>query len=212
MPPAVPSGAARPADGVDARRAARERNREAVVDALLDLYGEGRLNPSADEVAERSGLSRRSLFRYFDSLDDLCRAAIERQHRRAAPLAELKDIGKGPLASRIQRLVAQRAALFDAIAPAARVGRLRAPYQPTVAEEIHKSRVLFRRQIERHFEPELRGLHPERRQETLAALDVLCSFESFEFLRTVQGLTLAQYQTTLRHAVTAIMEAAAGQT
>lgn len=212
MSPALSGGAAQLADGGNARRAARERNREAVVDALLDLYSEGKLNPSADEVAERSGVSRRSLFRYFDGLDDLCRAAIERQHRRAAPLAELKDIGKGPLASRIQRLVAQRAALFEVIAPAARVGRHRAPYQPMLAEQIHKSRVLFRRQIERHFEPELRGLDPERRRETLAALDVLCSFESFEFLRTVQGLTLTEYQTTLRLAVTAIMKTAASQT
>ena len=55
----------------DGRRASRERNRIAVVDALLDLYAEGNLRPGAGEVARRAGLSRRSVFRYFDDLDDL---------------------------------------------------------------------------------------------------------------------------------------------
>ena len=37
----------------DGRRARRDRNRDAVVDALLELYHEGRLDPSSDEIATR---------------------------------------------------------------------------------------------------------------------------------------------------------------
>ena len=50
-------------DTVDGRRVRRDRNRDAVVDALLTLYGEGNLEPGSAEIAERAGLSPRSLFR-----------------------------------------------------------------------------------------------------------------------------------------------------
>ena len=72
----------------DGRRQRRERNRDAVVDALLAIVADGDLAPSADAVAARAGLSTRSLFRYFDDVDDLCRAAIARQHERVAALLE----------------------------------------------------------------------------------------------------------------------------
>ena len=41
----------------DGRQLRRERNREAVVEALLDLYRDGNLQPSSEEIAARSGLS-----------------------------------------------------------------------------------------------------------------------------------------------------------
>jgi len=101
----------------DGRRAARERNRLAVVDALLDLYAEGNLRPDAQEVAERSGVSRRSVFRYFDDRDDLDRTAIERQQQRVWHLVEIAGVGEGPLEERIARIAEQRVALFHELGP-----------------------------------------------------------------------------------------------
>lgn len=196
----------RAGEKVDGRRASRERNRDAVVDALLDLYREGSVSPSADEVANRSGLSRRSLFRYFDDLDDLCRAAIARQTLRAGHLIVLKNMGEGSLANRITCLAAHRFELFEAIAPAARVGRLRAPYQSIVAQDIRKSRAVLRRQVEKHFAPEMDMMEPDHQRETLAAADVVCSFESFDLLREAQGLSGNEYQRTVRRVLTALLQ------
>ena len=41
-------------DTVDGRRVRRDRNRDAVVDALLTLYGEGNREPGSAEIAERA--------------------------------------------------------------------------------------------------------------------------------------------------------------
>ena len=71
----------------DGRTLRRERNRAAMVDAMLELYREGNLAPSSDAIAERAGLSPRSLFRYFEDIDDLVHAAITRQQQRIAPVA-----------------------------------------------------------------------------------------------------------------------------
>ena len=62
----------------DGRTARRDRNRELVLDAALELFREGHLEPTALQVAERSGLSPRSVFRYFEDTEALLRAAIAR--------------------------------------------------------------------------------------------------------------------------------------
>ena len=97
------------AEEVDGRRLRREQNREAVLDALVGLFTEGFYQPSANEIAERAGISPRSLFRYFDDVDDLNRAAIERQLAAARPQL---DIGIGPDAptkAKVERVVEARA-------------------------------------------------------------------------------------------------------
>lgn len=167
---------------VDGRRASRERNRLAVVDALLDLYAEGNLRPGADLVAERSGVSRRSVFRYFDDRDDLDRTAIERQQERVWHLVEIANVGEGPLDHRIASIVEQRVALFGALGPAARVARLRAPFSPVLAGQIQESRRLYALQVELQFAPELGALEPAARSEVLAAADAACSFELYDLL------------------------------
>ncbi len=70
---------------VDGRTMRRTRNRSAVITALLDMIREGDLHPGAAEIAERAGVSHRSIFRYFDDLDDLVRTAIDQAFVDAAP-------------------------------------------------------------------------------------------------------------------------------
>lgn len=199
-----PAAPAAPAT-TDGRRAGRERNRNAVADALLDLYQEGVISPGAQDVADRSGVSRRSLFRYFDDMDELCRVAIDRHSARVSHLFEIEDIGDGTLTARIDRLVRQRTQLFEAIAPVARIARLRAPFQPIIAEELARSAALLRAQLARHFARALDGLRPQSRKETLAAADVITSFEAFDLMRRVQGLTPDEVTAALRRSLAALL-------
>jgi len=189
---------------IDGRRASRDRNLNAVVDALLDLFHEGNLRPGADEIAARSGVSRRSVFRYFDALDALDQVAIERQQARVRHLVELPNARGGTLDDRIERLVRQRLRLFSEIAPVARVSRLRAPFHPVVARELEQSRAFLRRQAERQFEPELAALPRGERSATAAAIDVLTSFESYELLAQ-QHMSTRQAGDVMRYALRALL-------
>jgi AcrR family transcriptional regulator len=190
---------------IDGRRASRDRNLNAVVDALLDLFHEGNLRPGADEIAARSGVSRRSVFRYFDALDELDRIAIARQQARVAHLIEIAPGGEGTIAERIDRLVEQRMRLFAAIAPVARVSRLRAPFHPVVARELEQGRVFLRRQAERQFERELSSLGGGERAATAAALDVLTSFESYELLVGARRMSARQAGEAMRRGLRALL-------
>jgi AcrR family transcriptional regulator len=168
---------------MDGRRARREHNRAAVLDALAELYGEANYEPSAAEIAERAGLSPRSLFRYFDDVDDLNRATIDQQLARARPLLAVDVRPEDPTATKVERLVEARLRLYGAIAPAARAARICAWRHPVMAEQIGTTRSYLRHQLERLFAPELDTLGPDRAGAALAAMDALCSFEAVELLR-----------------------------
>ena len=191
---------------VDGRHAWRERNRLAVVDAILDLYAEGNLKPSVQEVADRSGVSRRSVFRYFDDLDDLDRTAIERQQSRVRHLVELPGIGEGTLRKRAESIAGQRVALYAAIAPAARVSRLRARFHSVIGREQAQSRKLLGRQVEKHFEPELAQLPSNRRKELFAAAEALLAFETYDLLSEHRALSNRAIESTLATALVALFD------
>lgn len=61
------------------------RSRRAICDACLDLVQEGVLQPGAEQVAERAGLSRRSIFYHFRDLAELYDAVVEAGMQRCAP-------------------------------------------------------------------------------------------------------------------------------
>jgi|SRR5215218_1028990 len=165
----------------DGRRQRRARNRDAVVDALLAIVANGDLAPSAEAIAARAGLSSRSLFRYFADVDDLCRAAIARQHERVAPLLERALDDDRTIAGRVRDVVTHRVELFDAMGGVGRLARLRAPFQPLIADELADVRRLLRQRMALALAPELTA------RDALDAADVLCSFEAYRLLRDDLG-------------------------
>jgi AcrR family transcriptional regulator len=199
-----PIGGSATADG---RRLRRDRNRDAVVRALLALYNEGNLDPSTEEIAARSGVSARSLFRYFDDVDDLSSAAIAQQQddvRHLLPIAAAPEL---PLAERIAAVVRQRAALFEGIESVAVVSRLRAPFQLVVADRLTEGRAFLRDQLATLFATELAALPPAVGTTRLAAADVVTSFEAWRLLRDDQRLSLAVASSAVRDSLSALFTA-----
>jgi AcrR family transcriptional regulator len=197
--------AVRAQGSLDGRHAWRERNRNAVVDALLDLYQEGIAAPSADDIASRSGVSRRSLFRYFDDMDELCRVAIDRQYNRVQHLFPIESFAEGSLDERLDALVSQRVRLFKAIAPVARIARSRAPLQPILQKQLRSDGARLRAQLERQFARELDLLDMTKRLRTLAAADVLTCFEAFDVLTSRQSLSLEEAAAVMRGGLASLL-------
>ena len=179
-------------DVEDGRRIRRDRNRDAVVDAMISLYDEGNLAPSADDISGRAGLSARSLFRYFEDIDDLCRAAITHQLQRVRPTLNVSAEHDDALSVRIAAVVDQRQRMFDAIGSVGHVSRLRAPFQPLVAAELRQARSFLRHQLERCFAAELAAMPEHMSTSVLAIADVVCSFEAYQLLRQDQQLSQAR--------------------
>jgi len=168
---------------IDGRRARRERGRAAVTNAVIELVFEGRLPPSAEEIAERANVSVTSVFRYFDTLDDLRRATTDVYFERYAHLFEIPSIGEGTVAERIEAFVASRVTLYETNAPMARFIRLRAPEQAEVDALVHRVRATRADQIRHHFDHELSRLTPAARDDAVMIIGTLTSFESWDQAR-----------------------------
>lgn len=185
----------------DGRRLRRERNRDLAVDALIDLLREGNLDPSTGDVAERAGLSARSLFRYFDDVQDLHRAAIERRAQVLVPIAERPIDRSAPPAARLAALVDLRLELFEEMGSVGRAARMREPFQEDVARHLRALRDFMRRQLVRVMAPEVEALGPDEREAIVTAADLLCSYEVLDLMQRGQGLSQAACREALVVAV-----------
>ena len=185
---------------VDGRHQRRVRNREAVVEAILGLLDDGLAQPTALDVSARSGVSMRSIFRLFDDMEALHRAAIERQTERlTALLVELPD--SGPLADRVEALVANRADVFESVSPVRRLANRLAATSPPIRAELARLGRFLRTQLALTFASELR-----RGDELLLdALDVATCWDTWERLRSAQGLSPAEARRTVTLTVTALL-------
>lgn len=183
---------------VDGRRARRDQNRESVVDALLELYREGDLQPSVSAVAERSGVSHRSVFRYFEDLEELYRVAIQRQYESLTEALRISEIGQGTLERRVDAIVEKRLELWDLAANVFRVGHMKAPVEPVLFENHQLNLARTHIQVERHFAPELDSMEPARREAVAEALVVAVAMETMEMLRFTRELSREQAGETMR--------------
>ena len=180
----------------DGRTARRNRNRLAVLDAVIQLFSE-EIEPSPEEVAVRSGLSPRSVYRYFEDRDALLRAAIARQLELLYPLQLVPALGEGTREERIERLVSARLRLYLAVADTARAARHRARRNDTLAEQVRASHLALREQVATQFAEEFVALAPRTRRAVLLAVDAQLQFESLDYFFVIQQLTSNDVQELL---------------
>jgi TetR/AcrR family transcriptional regulator, regulator of autoinduction and epiphytic fitness len=187
----------------DGRVRRGERNRDALVDALLGLLEDGLAKPTAREIAERAGVSLRTVFAHFDDVEGLYAAIAVRQRERLAPLFEPLD-PEGTDEDHVETLVAQRVELFEQIAPVRRASLLLAADSPELTRRLAEVSRALREQLADCFEPELAAAG-RGRNDMLAALDVATSWETWDGLRRRQGLSVVAARRALRMLVTRLL-------
>jgi len=176
---------------LDGRLARGERARTAIVDALLALIDRGDLRPSAARIAERAGVSLRSVFQHFSDIESLFAAAASRQAERLAPLVGSVP-NEGPLATRVAVFVRRRARLLESIAPVRRAAILMEPFSSELQGRLGAFRRLKADEVRRVFATELARRAPAARRRLLAALVAAASWSTWQALREHQGLSQAE--------------------
>lgn len=184
----------------DGRRARRHRSRDLAVDAFLDLLSEGVVRPTAQLVAERSGVSLRSIFRIFDDVETLHTAAAARQLARVRHLfVDVPDTGS--LEDRVTTMVDLHVRLYESVAPVRRAALRAAPESPPLREQLAKVRAWQRAEVERVFAPELAGLDDA----TTDALELVMTFEAWDQLRAVQRRSVEAARAAIAGAALALL-------
>jgi AcrR family transcriptional regulator len=167
----------------DGRRLRAARNRDAVVSAVLDIIREqgGGPIPGAAEVAERAGVSERTVFRHFADLDSLFLAAA--QHQRpvlASYLVQRPDAKE--LDKRIAAIVRLRARMYQDIGAIRRIAVRLAEEHESVARVVNEANRAGRAQLADVFAPELKQAGREKAM-VLDQLELLTSWGSWDTLR-----------------------------
>jgi TetR/AcrR family transcriptional regulator, regulator of autoinduction and epiphytic fitness len=201
----VAASAAAAGTVTDGRVRRGAENRSALVEAMVSLYEDGELEPTAAQIAERAGVAVRSVYGHFGDVETLAAEVSERQwhvHRR---LMDAEPIS-GTLTERIDELVARRAELFEAVAPVRRAGLLHVHRSATIAANLRRLAQRLRAQVAKTFAAELEPAGRSRATDRLDAADLLLSWESWERLRTQQGCSPARARRVLSAALIRLLE------
>jgi AcrR family transcriptional regulator len=165
---------------VDGRTLRGERNRQALLNAALQMLEEGNLAPSAQEIAQRAGVGLRGVFRHFGDMEGLFVATEELLRDRGAARFTGGN-REGSFRERLLHAVETHAHAYEEecnVFLATQAQRWRSAH-------LRKSYDRSNRQLRRDLEdwlPELETLPAHRRE----AVDAAASFETWNRLREHQ--------------------------
>ncbi len=183
----------------DGRHQRSERSRREIVDALLKLIARGEMNPSAAQVAEEAGVGLRSVFRHFEEMDTLYRQMTAQIEDEVMPEVTASFVAKD-WRGKLGEMVKRRARVFERIMPYRVAGAARR-FQSEYLMQDYKRAVALEQAA-------LRAILPKtvlNAGDTLAALDLVLSFESWRRLRQDQRLSPTRAEAAVRLAVERIV-------
>ena len=185
---------------LDGRHLRSERAREKIIAALLELIDDGELRPGMARIAQRAGVSLRTLFHHFPRREALIPAAALAHLQVLLPSMEPVDV-EAPFEARLASFVTQRSRLLERLGPVRRAVRLVEPFSAELGPFLANARAFKRGEVEAVFEKELSRIKEPERARRNAALGVFTSFETWDSLRSHQGLPVAVARDVLRDGV-----------
>ena len=195
-------------DQSDGRHRRSARTRKALIEAYLDLLRENHQPPTAPEIAERAGVSTRSVFERFSDILTLSLAAADYAFEQATAQAAVPNLD-ADLHTRLKSQVETRAALCEQWLP---LWRALLRYQ-SVSEElairIKRIRAAMGSRLGMVYGPELSTLSEAEHAQLLVALDILTDFESWGRMREDHGLSIEAARDIWIKAIGRILPAAA---
>jgi AcrR family transcriptional regulator len=184
---------------VDGRRQRSDASRRRIVEAMLELARRGDPAPSADAVAERAGVGRRTVFRLFKDMESLYREMHATMLARIEHIRAMEIDGES-WRERFACLLERRVRLFEEILPieaAANVHR----HHSAFLRDAHAATAQMLRDIMLFVLPKAAKADADR----LEALDVMLSIEVWRRLRWEQGLSARAAKRVLERTAEALL-------
>jgi len=136
----------------DGRRERTKRTRAAIVGALTDLLDEGRIEPTAAEIAGRAGVAVRSIGQHFSSREELLLAVAAHHEQRLTPSPVDPAL---PFGERLEQFVTQRARTLEASLAMRRAAGVVLARSPAVAAALDRVAKQRRTEAARVFAREI---------------------------------------------------------
>lgn len=181
----------------DGRRKRSVRSREKIIQALFDLVRAGDIDVSAQRVANKAGISLRTVFRHFEEVDHIYKEITSRIEDEVTPMV-IAPFKAGDWRGRLREVIDRRAKIYEHIMLLKLAGWIRRFGSDTLMERHRQFVVAERAMLESLLPKTLLEQHA-----LLNALDTGLSFEAWRRYR--QDLNLLPEDA--RKAMLATMEA-----
>ena len=174
-----------------ARAEATERTRRAILDAALSLFEQERYDLPLDLVAERAGVSTRTLLRHFGSKDGMLEAAMAEGEAR---VSRSRAAPPGDAVTTVRRLVDHYEEMGDGV-----LRRLAAAERhPSLSRVVERGTRVHLELVEEAFAPDLDGLGTRERKRRAALLASVTDVYVWALLRRRHGLSRNETETAIR--------------
>ena len=186
---------------VDGRTARKNSNRDAVVDAALQLFQAGARDVKMEDLAEAAGVSVRSVYRYFGNIDEVLEAAMMENLSLYGHLFEIDNLGRGPLPERIRNLVTARLNLITTAYP-----MITAVLRHVHADNAIGAQARWRLQHmylqnAEMFRSEFSRMTAVESRQIAAAIDSLLSYYTVDSMLNRLGFSTAETEAALVHSL-----------
>jgi AcrR family transcriptional regulator len=187
----------------------RRRTRTAIVAAAAELLAAGR-TPSVNDVAEAAEVSRRTVYLYFPTVEQLLLDATLGMLSQAAvdEAIEAADTG-GDAGERVAAMIRALSSMSTETLPLGR-SLIRLTVAPTDGDDASSPRRGYRRVawIERALEPLRPQLAPAAFERLVSALAMVVGWEALIVLQDLRGLSGEEQTETSLWAARALIRAA----
>ncbi len=188
------------------RRRDPERTHAVLVEALLDLVAEGEREPTRKAIAERAGVSERTVFVHFADREALYVTAAERQAERWQALA-VEVPPDWTVQRKVKALLDQRSEMYEVMSPIRKVGLQLEPESPGLRRVMAAGDDWFREDLARVFAPQLAQVAGARRPGGLLdSLEAASGWAAWDHLRTRRGLDPAVARSALARTLRALLD------
>lgn len=188
----------------DGREARAERTKKAVADALVELIEDGDLRPTSKAIAERAGVSERTIFQHFADLETLFSVAARRLGERIVRKLEYIS-AEGPFEERIKIYLDEIVYLHESMTPIRRASRLHEPFSPVLEHALRSWRDELRRGIARVFGQELAEQPEETRREIVETLALVATWSSWENMRQHSEMSVDRARSVMARGFRALL-------
>lgn len=186
--------------------AQRRRTRQAILAATAELLRDG-IEPSVNEVAARADVSRRTVYLYYPTLDQLVLDATIGSLNVDVDAALAAETSLDPR-QRLRTLVTETSATMEASLPLGRKLIKLTVDGPSPVDDAPRRGHRRIGWIEWAVEPCRPDLTPKAHEDLVSALAVVIGWEAFIVLLDVRGLSPKDAQTLTQRTARAVLDAA----
>ena len=177
---------------VDVRTIRRDKSRQRIIDAIIELVTDGKLEPTAEDVAVLANVTTRTVFRHFQDMEALYREIVADMHAETDALRVPFEPDRD-WREQLDELVVRRTNLFERYTNRLLLSESLRSRSPAIADEMDVLVSQLREGLKARL-PEAIVVDSI----ALASLEVALGWEVWIRLRRDQGLSLKRARSVVQ--------------